>query len=299
MKYAIVTTFNDHGYITYAEQMIRSFDLNWPNEIEIHAYYEGTKPAYKGPSSITQTTTVNSSKKHRIYYHDLHGLCPDLVAFKEKYKNDPVANGMPEDQGIPGGVVRPPGYRSKWVGNESFLWNAVRFSHKVFCQIHAATTLDADIMFWLDADTLTFRPITEDIYSKWLPDDCYVSYLGRETYTECGFIAYNLKNEYNKEFMQRWGDLYNNGGLFKLREWHDCIAFDTARTVMEKEGKITSHNLNADNKIRGHPFINSVLGEYLDHLKGHRKATRGSWVRDIENSEMMKVDYWRNVGNND
>jgi len=280
MKYVIITTFNDDGYHKYGKRMLNTFNKYWPNDVEIHAYYEGSKPA--------------DNISDRVYYHDLIESCPDLVDFKEKYKNDPIASGAPEDQGIPGGVIRPIDIKPKWKGAQSFLWDAIRFSHKTFCVNHATRNIDADVVYWMDADTITFRDITKKVYSKWLPDNCYISFLGRITYTECGFVAYNVRHPYHNEFMDRWIDLYNTGKLFNLREWHDCISFDKIRVEMEKEGKIINNNLNEDNQIRGHPFINSVLGEYIDHLKGKRKNSQRSWVQDIENENIKKVDYWKN-----
>ena len=278
MKYAIVTTFSFKGYHEYGKRMLSTFDKYWPNDVDIHAFYEGQKP-----------TDIISN---RIFFHDLSACCPDLVKFKEKYKNDPVANGQATT--IPNGVRRPEGIKEKWINQPSFLWDAVRFSHKTFCQAYATTHEDvhngADVMFWLDADTITFRNITEDIYSLWLPENCYVSYLGRPSYSECGFLAYNLKHLYHQEFMNRWVDLYNTDKLFDLWEWHDCLAFDTIRREMEEEGKIINHNLNGVINDKSHPFINSVLGQYIDHLKGKRKNNGRSFRTDIRQN--TDIDYW-------
>ena len=45
-----------------------------------------------------------------------------------------------------------------------------------------------------------------------------------------------------------------------------------------------------------HPFINSPLGDYMDHLKGNRKLDGRSKLEDIKEGrrgEKQKYDYWK------
>ena len=45
-----------------------------------------------------------------------------------------------------------------------------------------------------------------------------------------------------------------------------------------------------------HPFINSPLGDYMDHLKGNRKLDGKSKLEDIKEGrrgEKQKYDYWK------
>ena len=107
----------------------------------------------------------------------LEKVNPDLVAFKERHKNDPVANG--ELQEIEGGVRRRPeaGHNDK--GKGSFLWDAVRFAHKTFCVSHAVKNLKTDVVLWLDAYPYTFRRIPKEFILDLIPTDKLVNYLGR------------------------------------------------------------------------------------------------------------------------
>ena len=89
MSIAVITTFPEKNYKVYGERMIDGFVKHWPSNIILHVYYEGLCPPDKGA---------------RVKYTDLHQVSPDLVAFKNKHKNDPVANG--ELQQIDGGVRR-------------------------------------------------------------------------------------------------------------------------------------------------------------------------------------------------
>ena len=277
MKYGIVTTFAAKHYELYGRRMIETFDKHWPKEVEFHIYHEGDIPKLDNP---------------RIFYHDLLGVNPDLAAFKERHKNDPVANGQPNNAGTPDGKRRSENIKERWKLAPAYLWDAVRFSHKVYAQTHFANTTDCDVMFWVDADTITYRDIG-DSYKSWLPENVYCSYLGRNTYTECGFIGFNLKHPHNKEFMARYKELYDTDNIFRLFQWTDCQAFDKVRTEMENENKIKNYNININN-TKGHPFINSVLGAYMDHLKGTRKTEGRSRLGDIFVDH--GTDYWKRNG---
>jgi len=274
MKTKIVTTFHAPVFQLYGKNMIETFDQHWSNDVEMHIYYEGEIPR------------IGSS---RIVYHDLLECCPELITFKEDYGHDPIANGK---IGVsPHGLIRND-IKTKHKNKESYLWDAVRFSHKVFCQIHAARQHDADHMFWIDADTVTFRDVG-DAYKSWIHgDEIFCTFLGRITYTETGFIGFNLNHEYCDEFMNRYERLYTDATIFNLDQWTDCHTFDNIRIQMEDEGKITNVNINHSTK-NGHPFVNSVVGDYVDHLKGPRKVDGKSKPKDILNTR--GIEYWQRL----
>ena len=43
-----------------------------------------------------------------------------------------------------------------------------------------------------------------------------------------------------------------------------------------------------------HVFVNSQLGQYMDHMKGDRKAKGSSTKKDLKGN-ITNVDYWKNV----
>ena len=169
--------------------------------------------------------------------------------------------------------------------------DARRFAHKTFCVIHATQNTDADMVYWFDADTIALRDVSMSVIESLLPPQYYTSYLGRgKTYSECGFVGYNIKHPANKEFMELWREVYLSGKLFELPQWHDCTSFDYVRTQLERSHKIESNNLSGD-LVTGHPFVNTILGEYFDHLKGiKRKKVGKSLPRDfvVNPSERVK-----------
>ena len=248
---AAVTTFNEAGYAQYGKRFLESFDAHWPEEVILHVYGENITP---------------STYSARIFNHDLLAKSPQLVAFKDRHKFITAHNGIYED------------------GEYGYRMDAVRFAHKVFALVHCSLAIkeDTDVLFWIDADIVTFKDIPSDLFDQVLPYGCYTSYLGRgNTYPECGFMGYDLSHPAHEEFMTFWQKLYLDDSLFVLPEWHDSFVYDLIRKTFEDQNKFKSHNIAADVGLSSHPFINSVLGRYMDHLKGdERKRAGASFAED-------------------
>ena len=250
MSISVITTFPENKYKQYAERMIDSFVFHWAKSIKLYVYHEGSKL----PKENTQVKKI-----------DFFSVAPELVAFKEKYKNDPVANGDVKGRWRYG-VQRPMSFKGADKNKKTFLFDAVRFAHKTFCVDHAIKNIDSDMILWLDADTYTFANVTEEFVRNTLPEDKMVCYLGREKekqWPECGWVGYNKNHSRLTEFIKRWTDLYNKDTIFNETEWHDS-------------------------------FVNSILGNYIDHMKGSRKELGKSLKSDLI-TEPSHVDYWRNL----
>ena len=158
--------------------------------------------------------------------------------------------------------------------------DAVRFSNKSFAIAHAGRTCrmqyEADILIWLDADVITFTKIPNELFRELLKNNAFVGYLGRQhRHTESGFLIFNLHSPYTSEFFETIENMYLSRQVFHLREWHDCEVFDVCRIIFQAQGKITSNNISAGVSNSDHPFINSVLGRYMDHLKGTETKMQG------------------------
>ena len=86
--------------------------------------------------------------------------------------------------------------------------------------------------------------------------------------------------------------------MLELKGYTDSFTFDGARLELEKEGKIQNEDLNdgrwAGDRRSRHPFINSELGQYMDHLKGYdRKAAMTSKKRDLTTKQSHP--YWKTL----
>ena len=166
---AVVTTFPPNRWTAYAKRMPESHIKYWPDDVVLYAYHEGEKP---------------DLEHDKIKFIQIEDANPELVKFKQRHKNDPVANGEVDE--IISGVRRDPMAGKNDKGKGSYLWDAVRFSHKTFAVDHAIKNIDTDYVLWLDADTYTFRPITTELVTGLLLNYKLVNFLVRgEKYPEC------------------------------------------------------------------------------------------------------------------
>ena len=267
-SFAVVTTFNEDGHERYARHMIDSFVRHWPAGVTLYCFLESFRLADVAPN---------------VRFLGLEESCPSLVAFKERHRDDPRAHGAERRSIEPG-----PGGKPIGIG---FRWNAVRYAHKVYAVTHAGRTLSEDVMFWMDADTLTFEHVPYSFLEGLLPDGDYLCYLGRPHFSECGFVGYNLRDPQNQAFMTRFQEFYDRDLVFSEAEWHDSFIFDVVRREFEQRGLIRSRNLTPANLTNDHAFINSELGNYMDHLKGKQRKRTGR--SDAEQLEVAKSHpYW-------
>ncbi|HAI37050.1 MAG TPA: hypothetical protein DCM40_02370 [Maribacter sp.] len=263
---------------------------NLPDEIDLVVYAEEKIPA---------------CAYERIKWIDLNNAEPELFKFKTRHKNDPVANGKLGN--VEGGVRRLPELQKLGgldKNKESFLWDAVRFANKVFCVINAVrNSLDYNYVVWLDADTNIFRPMPFEFITKLLPQDTMVTYLGRENptlndggkYPECGFVGYNLQHPETQNFINEWERLYKEDSVFKILEWHDSYVFWHLTKKFRQEKLIEVNDIGKWVGVKGHHvFVNSVLGQYIDHMKGDRKIKGSSSKKDLKTT-IDNVEYWKNV----
>jgi hypothetical protein len=267
-KIAVVTTFHEEGLKKYAQKMIDTFSNNWPKEIILYLYPENCDPKIVD-SSRTIITDLNTVR--------------DLTIFKEKWKNVPKANGDVSND--------PVRSRRKDAG-KGFKWHAVRFAHKVYAIFDCAKKTDADVLLWMDADTICHSPITYQQISDLIPEDIDLCYLGRKgKYSECGLYSLNLKSEMTRNFLREFQRFYDQAenGIFTLDEWHDSFVFDAVRrrfTYLKQLDWAADLNDIRPGKFNsqgeGHPLINSQWGAYLDHLKGERKSLGRSKKEDLK-----------------
>jgi hypothetical protein len=183
---------------------------------------------------------------------NLEKAVPELTQFKSRNKNKPV---------------------------NSFINDGVRFSHKSYAIWHAAMHSGVDLLIWLDADTELLKHVSAEYLKTFLPNEYFTSYLGRHSYSETGFIAFDLRNFHTKEFFDIFKNYYDSDRIYTLPAFTDCHVFDATRTELETSGKIKGHNLTPVEVKQ--PF-NHVFDGYMIHLKGDRKDNRAKHIRKNE-----------------
>jgi hypothetical protein len=224
--------------------MVKSFDKHWPDDISLTVYAEDF--TFKRPSE-------------RVLIRDLHKSVNNLVKFKKKWGKDPKRCGI--------GHGKPYQYRM----------DAVKFSNKAYTVIDAARTFDADVLIWMDVDTVTHQDVPKTFLESLLPHDVFISWLERrDFYPEVGFYLLSLKHPEKDRVIDAWEHLYNSAEIFDLDEWHDAWTLEHVVRDFEREGVIKTHSISGKGAPFNHVLINSPLGKYLDHLKGKYKKLKRS-----------------------
>ena len=258
----VLTTFHQEGLDVYGQRFLDSFAKNIDKRIKLLVYAEACTPINPDPDQITILDAVES--------------LPKLVAFKEKWGNIPKANGIPPDDI----KARRP---RDW--HKEFKWDAVRFANKTYA-VYDAVTRSKDWCVWMDADTFVHSPWSYDDFVAQLPNDCWITYVGRgkgsQTWPECGFYGMNVKHPMCKQFLAEFQRFYvdANNGIFELEEWHDSYIFDVVRKQLETDNNIKNINISDLGLFKlkndDHVFVASVLGQFMDHKKGNRKQSKWS-----------------------
>ncbi len=266
-KVALVNTFGKKYWPLPEQKCLKSIEKYWPKYVETYIY----------PDDITQQLSLE-----RQYYFDLVKEQPVLQKFIDRHGNDPKLNPR----------IKQNQQQQKDFDKDSkiYVYDAVRFSYKVFACIDAyQKTKDKCQQLWLlDSDLITFEYVPQEWTEHICPEWAFTSYLGRpkKGFSETGIYIFNTGHKYAEEFFTRWQEYYDKDKLFNLKGYTDSFVFDAVRLEMEAEGKIKNNDLN-DGRWSGkrkarHPFINSELGKYMDHLKGyHRKSQMKSHRRDL------------------
>lgn len=265
MKHSVVTTFNEAGYEVYGRRCIRSFIEFWPKEVDLHV--------------ITEDVEVVQSIASNVKVFDQKDINPRLIDFKNKFRSNPHATGFD-----PKGSNKQP----------SYLWDAVRFSNKVFAVtgLFEKISQQYDQLIWLDADTVTHSSVPLDFLDRFSPkNNQLTAYLNRSIYPECGWVGYNLRHEKISAFMKRFEEVYTSGEFLNWVESHDSYVFWQVMKEFESQG--CDWKALGDPSNRNHVFINSELGAYMDHLKGPRKIAGRSRPTDLVKAR--KEDWWKGM----
>jgi hypothetical protein len=292
MKIKVITSYKPGTWNDYAKRAVDSVLQHWPADTDVAVYHEAqAQDIFDHP---------------RVQWLDAHEVQPALLDFKNKHKDDPIANGEIEE--IPNGVRRPGPMPTKG----SFQWNAVRFANKVFCVTHAVKSSPGyDYIIWLDADTYSFRPMPKDFLEQLLPGDTMLTYLGRQNPDlkdggkdpECGFVGYNLNHPEIQNYNNEWENMYVTDDVFKLTlGWTDCSTLWHLSKLYQKEKNVKVNDIGYMKRVKGHHvFINSELGLYMDHFKGNRKISKKSAKNDFRPQQaeatknLSELDYWKKV----
>lgn len=242
-----VTSFSQEGFKTYAKNMLLSVIQNWKDDLKLIAYY------HDFDDELVKELPVSDL----IEYRNLNNV-GDMISYR---------NNMKTFDGTAGGRIQ-----------YNWRMDAVKWCHKVY----ALTDLSLEIseketkggwLIWLDADTVTTKPFSEEKLLNILPEKAEVVHLGRKDidYSETSFMAFNLDYESPHYLLADLRGCYDIGETVMYREWHDGFIFERLLKIYIAHG-MKVHNLTPN--VKGlEAFKNSPLSQYMTHYKGNLKYT--------------------------
>lgn len=242
MKVAVCTTFPASQFDICAAEMLKSFAENWPKDVKIY---------------------IQLDEMPQDQFKELNNKIVDIVGEERSF----IAGLWDQDQ---------KSFISRWKDHkpQSYMFDVVRFSHKVFALEKCADAIkdSYDYLIWLDADVITKHKIDYDWLKQVLPQEGeFVSYLKRDgMYPECGWVAYNLKQG-GWPLLKQMKICYTED---KFKDWHDGSTDCHVLQHLIDEGKYPHKDLS-DFYKHGQTIIDvwpqSKLAEKMVHRKGNRK----------------------------
>ena len=250
MNTFFTTTFNSRLYEEYAHNFIETY-LKTNQEIPVICYVDDD---YDYP--------INKN----ISYIKLHEAMPEIIDFKNRHKD----------------IILDLKYEA--FSDQEFLQNAVRFSHKVFAQVHSSYSKKK--FMYIDADNVFRKKISNEFVDSFIPDDVVVTCYGRPNYVETGIIGYNASlGDISKTFFQKYLSYYTEDKIFNSKFKTDSQALDGTRKEMKKiEGY---KEIDKGDGMDGHViFRDKLMLKFLDHRKGKRKYEE---INYSDNSKTEKI----------
>lgn len=240
---SIITSCSLKGWHDYGQKGVATLLQYWPKELTVHLVSEDELPWQQLPLV---------DQPNRLAFWNLNDFEPAKKFYEQHASNDKAK-----------GISKNPRH-----GGYDFRLDAYRFSKKVFALRMVSQNMYGGRLLWLDADTTTLVDVPLELLQRLPPNDYHVAYLdrGQGYHSECGFVGYNLNYPSTREFLIKFASLYETGEVFSLKEWHDSWVFDWLRKNQQLRCYAIPHSNAA------HPFVYSELGQYIDHLKGSRKA---------------------------
>ena len=160
---------------------------------------------------------------------------------------------------------------------------AAKFARKAHSQLYVLENIDADIIWYIDADLYTHKPVNMELLESLSSTDSYIGCTPRwwkPKYTETGLMMWKkFMKEEHEQWCELYAECYDNDKIFEFDAWHDCIAFDYATKTLLKSNTIKLSDFGYGVRS-SHPLVSGPLGKYFDHMKGNRKFVGYSKERE-------------------
>jgi len=273
MSIAFVSSMNEKLYHYYGKRFLEEFGKYASKDLKLFIIFEGDYPEEIMHISNNILITKLSHIKNENFLlkfgqlHEAHGL---------RIKNVLVD----------GNIKKHLSY--------DYRWNAIRFSFKPFSiyQVLDVLPVGCDYLVWTDADLRCKKNFSSDDLLEFMPTSGEImSYLGRKnSYSECGFLGFNLNNKSTYDYINRMIEIYESGEIFSIEQWHDSFIWDWARKEFESQNKGIFKDISGEGHDKEHVFMNTKLSHFFDHLKGPQRKKDGiSKEEDISKEVSGKI----------
>ena len=252
----MITSFNEILFEEYGKRMVEEFSEKSDGTVSLAVIFEGKKFPNLSLKNIAFTCFNHPGHQDFIrkfaHLHEARGLRINLTS------NNQINI------------------------SQDYKFDAVRFSFKIFSLLQALEIFRPSGCFaWLDADVRCLKEFGSRDLLRFFPgDNQLMSYLGRDNfppdspYSECGFLGFNSKHPMTLKFLGRMAEIYQNGEIFSQEQWHDSWIWDQTRIEFESR-MVEFKNISGAASSTEHPFINTDLGIFFDHLKGPKRKEMG------------------------
>ena len=243
MKHAVIMTLPSWKFAEYGFCM-KGFTDNWPKEVQGYAIVEK-------PEELPADFIVPDN----LTILDFEEVCGERTrAFDERNK----------EKGI---------FDFGTIGNIAV--QAAKFARKAIAQLYVLENIDADVIWYTDADLYTHKPVNVDMLDTLASTDAYIGCTPRwwkpNGYTETGLMFWKKqRKEEHEKWCKLYAECYDEDKIFTFDAWHDCIAFDYATKSLLTTKEIGIVDLGYGVRS-SHPLVSGPLGKYFDHMKGQRK----------------------------
>ena len=258
MEVAFVSTINKRLYDDYGKRFLEEYSKFSDINIKLYLVFEGEYPEEILNIGRNIIILPFISQTHQSFFRKFSKL---------KEANGLIINMIKDND------------KTKIKARHDFRFNAIRFSYKPFA-IHQCLEYLPETtthLIWTDADLRCKKKFSPSDLIEFLPaSDELMSYLGRkDSYSECGFLGFNLKHNQTKSYINRMIQIYESGEIFAYEQWHDSFIWDQVRIDFENRKNCTFKNISGEGAEKEHVYKNTNLDIFFDHLKGPRRKELG------------------------
>ena len=150
-------------------------------------------------------------------------------------------------------------------GDVWFRKHMYRWFRKVVALDDAASGFD-DVLFWLDCDCYSKRPLPLDIIERAFAGAGVVHMKGRKReHSETGLVGYDLAVPGTRELLEAMKRHYLTRSFIDLPRWDDCITLDL---LLAREDAPPSRDIAGKIGPGADVLGNSIFGAFFEHEKG-------------------------------